>query len=106
MMRVLLDECLPRPLTRDLVGHDIWTVAEMGWSGQPDGALLGLMAANGFEVLVTVDRNFRYQQQVTTIAVIVLIAVSNRYAALRPLVASTLAILPTLTAGQIVEVRT
>ena len=54
-MRILLDECLPRLLKRDIVEHEVSTVTEMGWAGLKNGELFG--AAEGdFEVLVTVDR--------------------------------------------------
>jgi hypothetical protein len=49
-MRILLDECVPRRLRRELPGHDVRTVPEMGWSGARNGALLALMVAQGFEV--------------------------------------------------------
>ena len=57
-MRVLLDECFPRALRVELLGHEIMTVAEAGWAGVKNGALLQL-AATRFEVLLTVDRNLR-----------------------------------------------
>ena len=44
-MRVLLDECLPRRLKRELVGHDAKTVPEMGWASKRNGELLALAAA-------------------------------------------------------------
>jgi hypothetical protein len=33
-MRILLDECAPRPLKRELADYEIRTVVEMGWSGK------------------------------------------------------------------------
>src|SRR5205823_9637384 len=60
-MRVLLDECVPRGLRTELPGHEVKTVAEAGWAGVKNGALLQL-AANHFDVLLTVDRNLEYQQ--------------------------------------------
>ena len=45
-MRLLLDECVPRPLKRDLPGHDVHTVVEMGWSSKRNGELLRLMLAD------------------------------------------------------------
>ena len=60
-MRVLLDECFPRALRVELLGHEVTTVAEAGWAGVKNGALLQL-AATRFEVLLTVDRNLEYQQ--------------------------------------------
>jgi hypothetical protein len=52
-MRVLLDECVPRPLRRDLAGHDVATIREKGWAGKQNGELLALMAGEGMEVLLT-----------------------------------------------------
>jgi len=60
-MRVLLDECLPRRLKRELAGHDVRTVAEMGWAGNSNGALLNL-AQEKFDIFVTVDKNLTAQQ--------------------------------------------
>ena len=63
-MRVLLDESLPRPLAALLAGHDVETVAAMGWSSKTNGELLRL-AAESFDVLVTSDRNLEHQQNLT-----------------------------------------
>jgi hypothetical protein len=84
-VRVLLDECLPRRLKRELVGHNARTVPEMRWASKRNGVLLALAAAE-FDVF-TVDRNLSYQQGVSAfdIAVIVLVARSNAIDDLRPL---------------------
>ena len=47
-MRILFDECVPRPLKRELTDYEIRTVAEMGWSGKKNGELLQLMQAREF----------------------------------------------------------
>ena len=60
-MRVLIDECLPRPLKSLLTGHDYRTVQEMGWDGVKNGELL-LLAEKDFDVFITGDKNLRYQQ--------------------------------------------
>ena len=54
-MKVLIDECLPRPLKSRLVGHDYRTVQEMGWDGVKNGQLL-LLAEKDFEVFLTVTK--------------------------------------------------
>jgi hypothetical protein len=63
-VRVQLDECLPRRLTRELVGHDVRTAPEMGWASKRNGELLAL-AADEFDVFLTSDRNLSYQQDVS-----------------------------------------
>jgi hypothetical protein len=54
-MRILLDECVPRPFRRELSGHEVRTVPEMHWQGKRNGLLLSLMSDAGFDVLVTTD---------------------------------------------------
>ena len=61
-MRLLLDECVPRPLKHDLIGHDVEHVVDMGWSSKRNGELLKLMVAARFEALLTVDKNIEFQQ--------------------------------------------
>lgn len=105
-MRVLLDECVPRRLRSHLPGHDVRTVPEMGWSGKKDGALLALMAPDGFEVLVTVDQNIRHQQNLAAfgVAILVLVAPTNRLADLVPLASSALTALGTIQPDDLVEI--
>jgi PIN like domain len=106
-MRILLDECAPRPLKRELVGYDIRTVVEMGWSGKKNGELLRLMSQEGFTILLTTDQNLRYQQnlQQAGVAVVVLVASSNRLPDLLPLMPDALNALKTIAPGQVIEVK-
>ena len=105
-MRILLDECVPRRLQRELTGHDVRTVPEMGWSGKKNGELLALMVAQDFEVLITVDQNLRHQQnlQAVGVAVIVLVAASNRLADLMLLLPSAHVALSSISPGDVVEI--
>ncbi|MEO5739975.1 MAG: DUF5615 family PIN-like protein [Vicinamibacterales bacterium] len=105
-MRVLLDECLPRRLKRELVGHNARTIPEMGWASKRNGELLALAAA-AFDVFLTADRNLSYQQDVSAfnIAVIVLVAQSNRIDDLRPLAPRVLEVLTTAKRGAVTIVR-
>jgi hypothetical protein len=60
-MRILLDECVPWPVQKLLVGHDCVTVQERGWGGIKNGELLRL-AEPEFDLFITTDQNIRYQQ--------------------------------------------
>ena len=104
-MRILLDESLPRPLARLLPGHEVRTVAQMGWSGTRNGPLLQLAAAD-FDVLLTADQNLEHQLNLSIlpIAVVVLVAATNRIESLRPLVPALLRVLPTLKPGDLARV--
>src|SRR5216684_1179576 len=76
-----IDECLAGRLSRDLLGHEVKTARQLGWISIRNGELLTL-AAQEFDVFVTVDRNLSSQQNLVplTIAVIVLRAPTNRLA--------------------------
>jgi predicted nuclease of predicted toxin-antitoxin system len=90
-VRVLLDECLPRRLKRDLPGHDARTTSEMGWASKRNGELLRL-AESQFDIFLTVDRKLQYQQNLSAfnIAVVVMVAQSNTLLDLRPLMSKVL----------------
>jgi hypothetical protein len=105
-VRVLLDECLPRRLKRELVGHVARTAAEMGWASKKNGELL-VLAADEFDVFLTSDRNLSYQQNVAAfdLAIVVLVAQSNRIEDLRPLVPRILEVLPTARHCEVTIVR-
>ncbi len=78
-MKVLLDECVPRKLRRELRGHEVFTVTERGWSGVKNGELLALAEAE-FDVFLTVDQNLKFQQHLKAfdIGVVLLVARNNR----------------------------
>jgi len=99
-VKVFLDECVDWRLARDIVGHEVKTAHQMGWSTIKNGELLAL-ASESFDVFVTVDRNLSFQQHLIAfkIAVIVLAAKTNRLADLRPLVPALLAAIPSAQAG-------
>jgi hypothetical protein len=105
-VRVLLDECLPRRLKRELVGHDVRTAPEMGWASKTNGELLTL-AVGKFDVFLTADRNVSYQQDLSRfdIAIVVLVAASNRFEELRPLVPHILDVLSSAQHRQVTMVR-
>ena len=80
-MRVLLDECLPKDLARELPGHVVKTVPQAGWASISNGKLLRLVADSGkFDVFLTMDKNLPQQNKLRELpfAIVVLRAKSNR----------------------------
>lgn len=61
-MKVLLDECVTKRLKPHLSEHIVFTVREMDWGGVKNGKLMTLCVENGFEILLTIDKNLQYQQ--------------------------------------------
>ena len=101
-MRILLDECLPARLVRDLVGHEASTVPTMGWAGLKNGALLARAVAGGFAVFLTVDKNLPKQQKLASyaIAVVVLRCATNDIHDLKKLAPELLTKLPLAKKGE------
>lgn len=106
-MRLLLDECVPRRIKWDFVGHDVFTVEQAGLKGLKNGQLL--RAATGhFGALITVDQNITYQQNLESlqISILILVARSNRYESLTPLIPQALEVLKQISPGEIVHIKT
>ncbi len=88
-MKLLLDENLPTKLKTFFSNkHSVSTVREQVWSGKKNGELLGLMTLNGFEGLVTIDKNLRYQLNLSKfdIKIIILNAENNKLSTLEPFI--------------------
>jgi len=105
-MRILLDECVPKRLKRQLLNYQLRTVVEMGWSGKKNGELLKLMQQEGFTILLTTDQNLRHQQNLrkTGVAVVVMVAPSNRLADLIPLLPNVSEAIKRIVVGEVIEV--
>ena len=73
-MLVLFDHSTPAPLRYALTAHIVVETIERGWERLENGALLDAAEAATFEVLVTADKNIRYQQNLAgrNIAIVVL----------------------------------
>lgn len=101
-MRVLLDECVPRRLRRELSRHEVRTAPEMGWAGKKNGELL-VHAEKRFDVLVTTDQRLSYQQTVArySIAVVVLVAKRNKLEHLLPLIPELERVLVAIKPGEV-----
>ena len=105
-MKLLLDECTPGRLKNDFQDHHTRTVAEIGLNGLKNGKLLRAAVELEFDVLLTVDQRLRFQQNLATfnLAVIILIAKPCRYPQLKLLVPRVLNALETISPGQCVVI--
>jgi hypothetical protein len=74
LMLILFDHGTPRGIARSLTGHQVRETQAQGWDRLTNGELLAAAEAAGFDVLLTTDRNIRYQQNLKgrRIAVVVL----------------------------------
>jgi predicted nuclease of predicted toxin-antitoxin system len=97
-MRILLDESVPGRLGPLLTGHSTVTVQRRGWASIKNGKLLAL-AADEFDLLLTADKGMEYQQNLATlpVAILVVLARSNRLEDLAATVPAILSALAELT---------
>jgi predicted nuclease of predicted toxin-antitoxin system len=106
-MRLLLDECLPQRVKFLFAedGHDCQTVRDAGLSGKENGELLAAADKN-FDVLLTIDKNIRHQQNLTgrKIAVLIIRPVSSDLEDIRPHIPEALRALRRIQPGQFMEV--
>ena len=90
-MKVLFDQNTPRPLARFLVDHRVIRAAELGWSELRNGDLLRAAEQDGFDVLVTADRNLAYQQNLKDRKLGIVILPSGQWPEVEPHVMAVVA---------------
>lgn len=71
-MKILLDNCVDFRAKRLFPGHDVSHARNQGWKDLANGRLLAAAADAGFSVLVTIDKNIRFQQNLATLPLSVL----------------------------------
>ena len=87
-MKVLFDVNMPRPLRRELPGHEVVTAQSMGWGELVNGDLLQAAEKEGFDAFVTADRNLRYQQNLASRRIAILVVPSNNLRVLAQMAAT------------------
>jgi hypothetical protein len=108
----LLDEQVPVELAdvlnaAALARHTVRTVAEMGWRGTKNGALLRRMREAGFSAMITADRHIEHQQNIARsgVGLIVMHPGRVRIQELVPLAPAVVTALDAVQPGEVVHVR-
>jgi len=83
-MLILFDQATPVPLRPYLKGHVVRTAAQQGWDRLRNGDLLGAAEAAEFNMLLTTDRNMRYQQSLAGKKIAVLVLSRQQWGQIRP----------------------
>jgi hypothetical protein len=73
-MLILFDHGTPRSIARWLHGHTVVEAIARGWDRLSNGALLKAAEEAGFDLLLSTDKNIRYQQNLRgrRIAIVIL----------------------------------
>ena len=103
-MRILFDHGTPAPLQSFLTGHTVREAKAQGWDTFKNGDLLTAAEAAGFDVLVTTDKNIRYQQSLTGRTVAIIVLGNAQWPVLRLHVALVVAAVNGATLGSYVEI--
>ena len=104
-MLILFDNGTPAPLRYALVGHTVVEATERGWDRLVNGDLLAVAEEEGFEVLVTTDKNMRYQQNLTGRKIAFVVLGNQQWPTLRLSVERVLAAVNAASPGTYTEVE-
>ena len=103
-MRVLFDQGTPAPLRRMLARHEVETAHERGWSQLTNGELLDAAEREGFAVVLTTDTNLKYQQNLESRRLAVVVLTTTSWPRIQRMVGAVVAAVDGATAGSYVEV--
>jgi hypothetical protein len=104
-MRVLFDHGTPAPL-QEFLGpdHEVRQAKAQGWDRFKNGELLTAAEAAGFEVLVTTDKNIRYQQNLATRTIAIVVLGNPQWPVLRRHVHLVISAVNAATTGSYAEI--
>lgn len=72
-MKILLDECVTKHLKKHLEEFEVFTVRELNLGGIKNGALLTYCVENGFDILLTIDKNLLFQHNLNKYPVTIVV---------------------------------
>lgn len=104
-MRVLFDHGTPAALARALVGHAVTEAIDNGWDHFSNGDLLKVAEEAGFEILLTTDKNIRYQQNLSGRKIALVVLGNSPWRLVRLHVPAIVAAVNAATPGSFAEVE-
>ncbi len=102
---ILLDNAVPRGIKQYFSGHIVTECRDRGWDTLSNGELLTAAEAAGFEVLVTTDKGIRYQQNLTSRKIAIVVLGEGRWRLIKPILANVRAAVNAATPGSYTEVK-
>jgi hypothetical protein len=103
-MLILFDNGTPAPLRHELKNHVVVEAIERGWDRLANGALIAAAEAASFEVLLTTDKNLRYQQNIKDRKIAFVVIGNQQWPVLRRYVDRVIAAVDAATPGSFTEV--
>ena len=104
-MRILFDNGVPDRLLPFLEGHSVELSRRRGWAEISNGVLLRVAEEEGFEVLITNDRGFRFQQNLTGRSIGVILLRNFAWPILGESIDAIRATIERIDPGELIELR-
>jgi hypothetical protein len=103
-MLIIFDQATPVPIRSYLEGHTVRTAAQQGWDRLRNGDLLTAAEKAGFDILLTTDKNMRYQQNLAGRKIAIVVLGQQQWPRLRPHVQRVIDAVSACTPGSYTEV--
>lgn len=104
-MMVLFDNGTPRGLAKFLADHTVEEARAHGWEELKNGELIEAGERAGFHVLVTTDKNIRYQQNLTSRSIAIVVLGNSQWPMVKQVAGSIAAAIDAAFPGSYVEVE-
>ena len=103
-MLILFDNGTPAPLRYALKNHVVVEAIERGWDTLANGELIAAAEEAGFELLLTTDKNLRYQQNLKDRKIAFVVLGNQQWPVLRRHVDRVVAAVNAATLGSYTEI--
>ena len=103
-MLILFDNGTPRGLARFLTGHTVEEARTRGWEKFENGDLIEAAEQAGFEVVVTTDKNIRYQRNLSVRRIALVVLEHSQWPLVKLVAANIVAAVTVAEPGSYVEV--
>ena len=87
-MLILFDQGTPRGIADSLSNHTVREAKSQGWDKLTNGELLIAAEEAGFDVLLTTDKNLRYQQNLKARRIAIVVLGKGGWRLIRPVISS------------------
>lgn len=104
-MLILFDHGTPRGITRSLAGHTVKEARAQGWHRLSNGDLLEAAEKAGFDLLLTTDKNIRYQQNLKHRKIAIVVLGKGRWRLIKPLLTRVVATVDAAQPGSYTEIE-
>jgi hypothetical protein len=105
-MRIIFDQGTPVPIRSYLELHTVRTAAQQGWDKLTNGDLLTAAEEAGFDLLLTTDKNMRYQQNLAGRKIAIVVLGRQQWPQLRPYIQRVIDAVNAAEPGSYIEVHT